>query len=185
MMEIKTRGDLPKLMRHLNLPMVVVEVGTAEGIFSTEMYGWDLGKLYLVDIWENVPFIEGCASFEQDWHNSNYDRVKGLFADKPNVVLLKGFSYKMAGEIPDKSCGLIYIDGDHSYNGVKADIRSYWSKLVDGGIMAFHDFGNTSYGVNRALQEFTRNQGIHHLPEDGNYVNWGAYIIKGEFDYGI
>lgn len=180
-MIITTREDLPKLMKHFNLPMVVAEVGCAEGIFATEMYGWGLDKLYLIDIWENVPFIEGCASFEQKWHDSNYERVKGLFGDKPNVVILKGFSYKMANEIPDESCGLIYIDGDHTYNGVRADINSFWPKLINGGIMAFHDFGNMQYGVNRAVQEFTRNeQKIYHLVEDGNYVNWGAYIIKGE-----
>ncbi len=184
-MTITTREDLPKLMKHLNLPMVVAEVGTAEGIFSQEMYGWDLEKLYLIDIWERVPFISGCASFEQKWHDSNYERVMGLFGDKPNVVMLKGFSYKMAEQIPDESCGLIYVDADHTYEGVKSDIETFWRKLVNGGIMAFHDFGNMQYGVNRAVQEFTKNQGVHHLIEDGNYVNWGAYIIKGEFDYGV
>lgn len=184
-MTITTREDFPILMRHLGLPMVVAEVGTAEGIFSQEMYDWDLNKLYLIDIWERVPFITGCASFSKEWHEGNYERVKGLFGDKPNVVMLKGFSYKMAEQIPDKSLGMAYIDADHTYEGVKADIEAFWPKLVDGGIMAFHDFGNMVYGVNRALQEFTRNKGIYHLTEDGNYVNWGAYIIKGEHDYGV
>lgn len=177
-MEITTREDFPKLMKHLGLPMVVVECGTAEGIFSQEMYGWGLEKLYLIDIWERVPFISGCASFEQKWHDGNYERVKGLFGDKPNVVMLKGFTYKMANEIPDESCGLIYVDADHTYDGVKADIEVFYKKLVKGGIMAFHDFGNPSYGVNRAVQEFTRNEGLYHLIEDGDINNLGAYIIK-------
>jgi len=177
-MEITTREDLPKLMRHLGLPMVVAEVGTAEGIFSQEMYGWGLEKLYLIDIWERVPFIDGCASFEQSWHDTNYEQVKKIFGDKPNVVLLKGFSYQMAAHIPDESLSLCYIDAAHDYNSVKADIESFYPKVVKGGIIAFHDFGNENYGVNRAVQEFTRNEGLYLLPEDGDIVNLGCYIIK-------
>lgn len=33
----------------------------------------------------------------------------------------------------------IYIDGDHSYEGVKSDFEAYWPKLKPGGIMSFHD----------------------------------------------
>lgn len=179
-MEITTREDLPKLMRHLNLPMVTVEVGTAEGIFSQEMNGWGLEKQYLIDIWERVPFISGCASFEQKWHDGNYERVKSLFGDKANVVLLKGFSYKMAEYIPDESCGLVYVDGDHTYDGAKSDIESFWPKLVTGGIMGFHDYANYSYGVNRAVQEFASRMSkeIHVLEEDGQDVNIGCWIQK-------
>lgn len=177
-MEINTRSDLPKLLDAFQLPRRVCEVGTAEGIFSTEMFNWGLEKLYLVDIWEKVPFIDGCASFEQEWHDTNYKQVMDLFGDKPNVVILKGFSYKVATEIPDGSLGLVYIDADHTYQGCKADIQVYWPKLIIGGIMAFHDFGNPHYGVNRAVQEFTQNNGINILIEDGKEENIGSYIRK-------
>jgi len=186
-MKIDTREDFPELLDHLGLPRIVCEVGTAEGIFSTEMYGWGLEKLYLIDIWENVPFIDGCASFEQEWHNKNYKQVKELFGDKPNVVLLKGFSYKMAEHIPDESLGLCYIDADHTYHGAKADARVFWKKLVEGGIMAFHDFENYNYGVNRAVQEFASENGleINVLKEDGSPDNVGAYIIKKVKEDGV
>ncbi|MCL4338900.1 class I SAM-dependent methyltransferase [Patescibacteria group bacterium] len=33
----------------------------------------------------------------------------------------------------------IYIDGDHSYEGVKRDYSLFWPRLDKGGFMAFHD----------------------------------------------
>lgn len=33
----------------------------------------------------------------------------------------------------------IYIDGDHSYPGVKLDYKLFWPKLNKGGFMVFHD----------------------------------------------
>jgi hypothetical protein len=177
-MEIKSRTQLVELMKHLKLPLRAVEVGCAEGILSTEFLQMGIEKLFLVDIWETVPFIDGCASFEPEWHNKNYEGVKEKFKDNKNVTILKGFSYKMADFIQDGSLGLVYIDGDHSYMGVKSDIQSYWPKLVEGGIMAFHDYENYSYGVNRAVQEFAKGEGIIRLEEDGKPENVGAYIIK-------
>lgn len=178
-MEITSRTQLIELMKHNGLPLIGVEVGVAEGIFSYELLKLGLEKLYMVDIWNRVPFIEGCASFSQEWHDQNYidalERTKD-YIDKR--VVLKGFSYQVASEIPDESLGLVYIDGDHTYMGVKTDIESYYPKLVKDGIMAFHDFGNPTYGVNRAVQEFTRNEGIHRLIENGDINNLGAYIIK-------
>ena len=34
---------------------------------------------------------------------------------------------------------LIFIDGLHEYEGVKSDFEAWFPKVIDGGIMAFHD----------------------------------------------
>lgn len=177
-MTIDSRTQLADLMRHFNLPMTVAEIGVAEGRLSTEMYNWGLDHLYLVDIWERVPFIEGCGSFSQEWHDKNYEEVKARFIGKENVSILKGFSHKMAENVPDESLGLAYIDGDHTYNGVKSDREVWWPKLVPGGIMAFHDYKNPRYGVNRAVIEFVGEVNVNVLIEDGNIDNIGCYIRK-------
>lgn len=178
-MKIKSRVDLVGLMKHLDLPLIAAEVGVAEGRLSEEFLKWGIQKLYLIDIWERIPFIKGCASFEQSWHDDNYksvlERIKGREDD---VIILKGFSYKMADLIPDNSLGLVYIDGDHTYEGSRADIDSYWPKLVNGGIMAFHDAVNEAYGIQNAVHDFTKGQGINILEEDGKIENIGCYIIK-------
>jgi hypothetical protein len=178
-MEINSRTQIVDLMKHFGLPLVAAEVGVAEGRLSIELLNWGIEKLYLIDIWENVPFIKGCGSFEQSWHENNLaevkDRIKG---HEENVIILKGFSYKMAEHIPDNSLGMCYIDADHSYEGARADIDSFWPKLVKGGLMVFHDARNPSYGIMNAIHDFTKGIGINELIEDGNIANIGAWIRK-------
>lgn len=180
-MEIKKRGDLIKLLHEFNLPLTVVECGVAQGLFAQEMYNnWGLQKLILMDLWEEMPFISGCASFPQKWHDDNYKQVVDYFGDKEDVIILKGFSHKEAKYILDESIGLIYIDANHLYDGVKADIKTFWPKLVPGGIMAFHDYNdNGGYGVQRAVTEHMKGEsGINIIVEDGNIENRGAWIRK-------
>lgn len=43
---------------------------------------------------------------------------------------------------PDRSCGMIMIDGDHSFSGCYSDCTWAWSKLRDGGMMIVHDYDN-------------------------------------------
>jgi hypothetical protein len=178
-MIIESRTQLVELMRYLNLPLVATEVGVAESIWSSELLALGVEKLYLVDIWENIPFIDGCASFDQEWHDKNYEQVKEKFANDSRVVILKGFSHKMANEVPDESLGMVYIDADHSYHGAKADLHSWVRKVVKGGIVAGHDYLNPTYGVNRAVQEFTANEfPIHILEMEQGVNNAGFYFIK-------
>jgi cephalosporin hydroxylase len=63
-----------------------------------------------------------------------------------NVDHVKAFSHEAApqlrrqferdGNFPE----FIFVDGDHSYAGVKRDILDYYPLLAPGGIMAFHDY---------------------------------------------
>jgi hypothetical protein len=178
-MKINSRVQIVELMKHLGLPLIAVEVGVAEGRLSSELLNWGIQLLYLVDIWEQIPFIVGMGSQDQSIHDENYkgvlERIKG---QEDKVIILKGFSYKMAKAIPDNSVGLVYIDGDHTYQGARADIDSYYPKLVPGGIMCFHDAVNPAYGIRDAMHDFTKGVGINILQEDGNIANIGAYIIK-------
>lgn len=177
-MIINSRVQVVELMKHFELPLIAAEVGVAESRLSSELMAWGIEKLYLIDIWECVPFIRGCGSFEQSWHDENYKQVKEKFNENPNVIILKGFSYKMAECIPDDSLGMVYIDGDHTYEGVRADIDSFWPKLVTKGILCLHDARNPSYGVERAIWDFTKGEGINELIEDGDINNMGAWIQK-------
>jgi predicted O-methyltransferase YrrM len=50
---------------------------------------------------------------------------------------------------------LLFIDGDHSYPGVKSDYEMYSPLVREAGIIAFHDIANTltDYGVGRFWNE--------------------------------
>ena len=180
-MEIKSRTQLVDLMKELKLPLIACECGVAEANYSLELLQAGIEKLYLIDLWETMPFIPGCASFDQSWHDKNYndviEKTKG-YGDK--VVILKGFSHKMVEQIQDESLGMVYEDSNHMYDGVKSTIQLFLPKIIKGGIFAFHDFANEGYGVGRAVTEYFSviNTEIHELIEDGDINNIGAYIIK-------
>lgn len=49
---------------------------------------------------------------------------------------------------------VLFIDGDHTYEGCKADIDSWYPHMAKDGVMLFHDCDATSPGVVRAVKEF-------------------------------
>jgi len=51
---------------------------------------------------------------------------------------------------------LLWIDGDHRYNGVVADIKGWSRYVITGGVMAFHDYpGHRRTGeVGRAVYKY-------------------------------
>lgn len=178
-MEITHRLQLPSLMKHLGLPMTAVEVGTAEGLFSRDLLIEGIEKLFSVDNWATIEGQLGDAGSAQNWHYSNYRNAAKLltpFGDKS--IMLQGLSNEMAKYIEDNTLGLVYIDCDHSYEGVKSDIENYYPKLVNGGIMAFHDV-LTYESVAMAVFEFIKANKleIHQLPENA-VKDAGCYFFK-------
>jgi hypothetical protein len=50
--------------------------------------------------------------------------------------------------------GLLFIDGDHSYDAVRRDLELWRPKLVANGFVAFHDTNVDAYpGVKRLVKE--------------------------------
>jgi len=55
----------------------------------------------------------------------------------------------------DGSIDFVFVDADHSYEGVKRDIEAYLPKIKNGGMMIFHDWGDPRFpGVQQAILEF-------------------------------
>ncbi|MCS7261539.1 MAG: class I SAM-dependent methyltransferase [Anaerolineae bacterium] len=50
----------------------------------------------------------------------------------------------------------MFVDGDHSYEGVRSDIECWLPKVLEGGVVAFHDY-RWSPGVKKAVDEIVQN----------------------------
>lgn len=131
---------------------VFVEIGSyvgasscyiAEGILS----GGKKSKLYCVDTWENDAMSEGNKdTFEEFINNTReYNDI---------IYPLRGCS-KRVSQIFDKEIDFIFIDGDHSYEGVLADVEAWFPKLKSGGLVVFHDYG-WAEGVKKVVDDFVR-----------------------------
>lgn len=69
--------------------------------------------------------------------------------------VLQGNSSQVADLIEDASLDLVFIDADHSYEGVCKDILAYTPKLKPSGLLTGHDID--FFGVNRAVKELIGN----------------------------
>ena len=178
-MEIKYRIQLPELVNKLNLPSIGVEIGVAEGFSSKDFLENGLQTLYSVDAWQTLN-QKGDGGYEQEWHDKNFsDAKERLNKFQERSIIIKGLSQDVAANFDDESVGFLYIDGDHSYEGVKRDLEAWYPKVVKGGVIGFHDYLNDAYGVNRFVNEFCDRLGIKPvtIPEN-SVVDAGAYFIK-------
>lgn len=95
--------------------------------------------------------------------------------------------------LPDANLDVLYLDGDHSYEGIKADFELFSPLVRPGGIIVFHDivpdfktrFGieTTSYvgGVPQFWKELkASHEKIEELIEDSAQDGYGIGILHWE-----
>ncbi len=69
-----------------------------------------------------------------------------------DVEFLFGHSPEVAPQVDDWSLDVLFIDGDHKYAAVVADLAAWGPKMKRGGLMCGHDFTN-KVGVDPAVRE--------------------------------
>lgn len=173
---IKHRSELWRL---LPKNFISVEVGVAEAFYSAEILSWGAKKHYMVDAWQTLV-QSGDGSNPQKWHDQNYYAAMGRVAKyDEKVIVLRGLTTEMAKHIPDDSLDLVYVDACHTKECVHADIKAYWPKLKENGIMAFHDYLAKEYGVYDAVNEFAdwHRLKVNLIPEHKD-EDAGAWFVK-------
>jgi hypothetical protein len=158
----------------------VVEVGVWRGEFGLELMAAFPGCNYVgVDpyaLYENYTDKPGHEFNGQDQLDSLYNRVLHL-VESQGGTLLRDFSVSAAKTFNDRSIDVVYLDGDHKYQAVSADIQAWWPKIRSGGILAGHDYIERShveeFGVIPAVQEFLAREGIEIFYITGEpYATW-------------
>lgn len=166
-MNVKHRSELPALVKSLGLPMVAAELGVAEGYFSNDLLEGGIEKLYLVDAWATIG-VRGDGGNPQGWHDKNMnDAIKRVSKHGDKAIICRGLTTDMCHLVPDNSLGLLYLDAGHSYEAVMADLRAWFPKVVDGGVIAGHDYLSPQYGVYDAVRDFTEGKfKVYTIPEN-------------------
>jgi predicted O-methyltransferase YrrM len=119
-------------------PSVCVEIGSARGK-STCSIGLALkengrGTLYAVD-----PHVR--TDWNDDYSTDTYEALTGNITAlglSGQVQILRAFSDEVARSWNTR-IDLLFIDGDHSYDGVKRDWESFARHLSSFSITIFHD----------------------------------------------
>jgi predicted O-methyltransferase YrrM len=98
---------------------------------------------------------------------------------KGNIHAYKNDSVKIADVWLNESINLLYIDGGHSYEQVKADYRAWYSKVKKNCLILFHDVNKKCPGVlkfhDTDLQEEIKKGKIEELIFNTRYET----VIKG------
>lgn len=105
-------------------PRSVLEVGCYRGV-STEFWALHCARVVAVDPWP----IE---SIRREF----LSRV----GHYPHVEIIQAYS---PCPVPAEEYDLVYLDGDHSYKTVKAEIEAYLRLVRPGGFIGGHDYTAT------------------------------------------
>lgn len=120
-------------------PRTVLEIGTFRGgtlfihsrlatpgatLISIDLPGSFFGRIWR---WAHTPIFNRFARNGQTLHL--------LRADSHRKETLSAVSQLLNGRQLD----LLFVDGDHTYNGVRSDFEMYAPLVRPGGIAAFHD----------------------------------------------
>jgi len=136
---------------------IFVEIGTWKGksaIFMAEKIKNSKKKIsfYTIDLFENN---------EKNDHSNLID-VNDLFLEaqkninpvKDFVKIIKGSSHEIHKDFKDESIDFLFIDGCHTYEGVKKDLQLWYPKVKKGGVISGHDYNEITAGIKPAVDEF-------------------------------
>ena len=183
----ETREDMLDLV---NIYGTYAEIGVFAGEFSDILCRkLNPQKMVLIDLFDGVV-----GSGDKDGNNFRtidtsqvYNRLVAASKRFPVLEVLRGDSSTHLARYPDNTFDMIYLDGDHSYEGVKKELVVAYAKTKHDGWIMGHDYemnyekAKTRYefGIKKAVDEFCREykQRIFAKAMDG-CVSFGICVTK-------
>lgn len=123
-MTVDEVNTLKELVRRLR-PNIIVNIGAERGTSTLAML-------------EEQPFAV-IFSIDVAPCEVEFENVKKAGLDPKRVIRILGRSQDVGHAFPIKA-DMIWVDGDHSYEGVKGDIGAWTRRVRSGGVLAFHDY---------------------------------------------
>ena len=152
---------LYRLARRLAPGATIVEVGSYVGasacfLASAAREVGGGARVHCVDTWSNEGMSEGPRDTWLEF-TRNVAHHRGI------LVPHRGRSTDVAGRF-SLPVSLLFVDGDHSYDGCRADLAAWLPHVASGAVVVMHDF-SWATGVQRAVSELLapRQSGRSHV----------------------
>ena len=146
-MTVMERICLYDLARMLPEKSTVVEIGSYVGastcFLAAGVRAFN-GKIMAIGPWSNFGMTEGL----RDTYDEFLTNTEPL---RDWIIPLRGMAIQTSMHF-DNPIDLLFVDGDHSYEAVCADLAMWLPKVKDGGIVVCHDYC-WSEGVRQAVRE--------------------------------
>jgi len=135
-------------------PKVIMEIGTARGgtLFLLSKIAEPNATLISIDL----PNGEFGGEFYPEWKQPIYQSFP---PKKQKMHLLRSNSHsskcfeKVRSILRNRKIDFLFIDGDHSYNGIKKDFQMYKKLVSNNGLIALHDI-NEENSLNVKVSKF-------------------------------
>lgn len=166
----------------------IVEVGVLIGALSREILRARSDvRLTMVDNWlpmEQQPeaYIktgDDHALHDRDRAESHFQQARAVreqFSDRANMF--RGDSVAVAATFCRENFDLVFLDADHSFEGVTADLAAWEGRVKAGGWIGGHDYRNPDprfrFGVTEAVDAWSERRGIS-IETDLNFT-WFARL---------
>lgn len=143
----------------------IAEIGNADGrsmIFMSEQLS------FLHKPVNRFVAIDNCVYGQTEQRNTI---IKNIIRSGANIEFMESGSLDASTKFPDNYFDFIFIDSAHTYEMTKAEIRLWYRKLKDGGIMGLHDYlehAEVSQAVDEVVPETVIRESIEgqtFLPE--------------------
>jgi len=160
--QINRREALGFWLNEMGLTGEMAEIGCAFGGFARIVLPQWKGKVYhMIDPW----IAQDAKVYKENQETpAKYDQwfldCKQVAAEDSRVQIIRDYSVNASAKFKDGQLDHAYIDGNHSYVSVLADMDAWWPKIRLGGLMGGHDFYNATDGghwceVENAVRRWT------------------------------
>ena len=154
------RLTLARLIRTAKRPGCrMAEIGSWLGTGSTRVFQDELrdcpgSRLLCVDTWQGSANVDHHRDFLAHYDvfgtfRRNVEEARSIV----DVQALMSSSVAAAALIADRVFDLVFIDADHGYRSVAADIAAWRPKIRPGGLLCGHDCETRLTSANRAKIE--------------------------------
>jgi cephalosporin hydroxylase len=131
-------------------------------------------KIHAVDTFCGTPgeldIVHDCGGKLRQVFEANLAR----FGIADHVVIHVGSTERIAQDMAAGSLHLVFIDADHSYETVHADIKAWLPKVEAGGVLCGHDYnppGQDHGGVKQAVDELIGMQNVVVFPDSSLWAH--------------
>jgi cephalosporin hydroxylase len=121
-------------------PRHVLEIGVRHGGTSALWHEIASGLVIGVD-WCGRDGLGEQTRVLADSMMLKYHRYRAIIGDSHDDITKQLIETVLGGELID----FLFLDGDHSYKGVKKDYEMYAPLVAKGGCIAFHDITDTAF----------------------------------------
>jgi len=167
--------ELLKILKRKR-PKIILEIGTAKGgtLFLFSKMAYKNFTIISIDLPRGrfgggypvfkIPLYKSFARAKQKIYLVRKDSHKKETLEKVKLIL------------GNKKVDFLFIDGDHTYRGVKKDFEMYSSLVKKSGIIAFHDIAKMPAKLNCRVRKFWKKLNFKYKKEiiENKNQGWGG-----------